>query len=152
MVPSNCDMFNFISANSLSVMAPHQNHRSLILTWISKTILIYQILRIHWKILIWVTVKLSTVLTLKKVPPLLMFRISDGNGNFQPSNWLVAYRQKMKLFIQYVYGQDFSMNKSPISIIFLLKTGALCWEADVKIEKSFPFKTPPPELGSGACD
>ena len=143
MVPSNCDMFNFISANSLSVMAPHQNHRSLILTWISKTILIYQILRIHWKILIWVTVKLSTVLTLKKVPPLLMFRISDGNGNFQPSNWLVAYRQKMKLFIQYVYGQDFSMNKSPIPIIFLLKTGAINGKLMSKLRNLFLLRPPP---------
>ena len=34
------------------------------------------------------------------------------------------------LFIKYVYGQDISMNKSPISIILLLKTVVHCWEAD----------------------
>ena len=38
---------------------------------------------------------------------------------------------KKKLFKKYVYRQDISMNKSPISIIVLLKIGWLCWEADV---------------------
>ena len=39
-------------------------------------------------------------------------------------------RLKKQLFMKYVYGQDISMNKSPNSIIFLLKTAAHCWEAD----------------------
>ena len=45
-------------------------------------------------------------------------------------------------------------NKRPISLIFLLKTGALCWEADgngTKLRNLFlNFKTP--KLRSGACD
>ena len=56
--------------------------------------------------------------------------------------------------MKYVYGQDISMNKSPNSIIFLLKTGAHCWEADgngAKLRNLFLiFKTP--KLGSEACD
>ena len=46
------------------------------------------------------------------------------------------------------------MNKNPISMIFLLKAGANCWEADgngAKLRNLFLiFKTP--ELGSEACD
>ena len=62
--------------------------------------------------------------------------------------------QKAVLYI-YVYGQeDISMNKRPNSLIFLHKTGALCWEADGNSEKLrnlfLIFKTT--ELGSGACD
>ena len=63
-------------------------------------------------------------------------------------------RNKKQLFMKYVYGQDISMNKSPILLIFLLKTGAHCWEADgngAKLRNLFLiFKTP--ELGSEACD
>ena len=61
---------------------------------------------------------------------------------------------KKLLFIKYVQGQDISMNKSSISKILSLKTGAYCWEADVnnaKLRNLFLiFKTP--KLGSGACD
>ena len=42
---------------------------------------------------------------------------------------------KKQLFIHVPYDLNISMNKRPISIIFLLKTGALCWEADGKSAK-----------------
>ena len=42
-----------------------------------------------------------------------------------------SIRHKKLLFLIYVYGQEISMHKSPISIILLLKAGAHCWEADV---------------------
>ena len=38
---------------------------------------------------------------------------------------------KKLLFIRYVYGQEISMHKRPISIFFSLKAGAHCWEADI---------------------
>ena len=55
-------------------------------------------------------------------------------------------RLKKQLLKKYVYGQDISMNKSQISIFFLLKTGAHCWETDdngAKLKNLFLiFKTP----------
>ena len=41
-----------------------------------------------------------------------------------------SIRLKQLLFIKYVFRQDILMNKRPNQIIFLLKAGALCWEAD----------------------
>ena len=63
-------------------------------------------------------------------------------------------RLKKQIFKRYVNGLKISMNKRPISIIFLLQTDALCWEAvgnGTKLRNLFLiFK--PPDLGSGACD
>ena len=41
-------------------------------------------------------------------------------------------RLKKQLFIKYVHEKDISINKIPISIIFLIKIGASYWEADGK--------------------
>ena len=55
---------------------------------------------------------------------------------------------------KYVHGLNISMNKRPTSLIFLLKTGADCWEADgngAKLRDLFLILMTP-KFGSGVCD